>query len=348
MVIAGATQKELARHVRYLKIENQILRSKLPKRVSVTPQERKRLTRYARNLGSALNELATIVHPDTIRRWIRESKKGRKPAKVGRRRTAADIEKLILKLAKGNAWGYTRILGELRKLQIKSVSRNTVKNILIRNGFDPGPQRGVGTWDEFLKLHAKTLWQCDFFSKRVLTSKGFRDLFVLVFLHVESRRVFITPSTFKPNEAWMLKEAAAFRQYVKATGLKAKIVMHDRDGKFMPEFDAVLKESGARIVRTAVRAPNQNAFVERWIQSIKQEALDHFIVFGEDHFNYLISEYVEHYLTERPHQGLGNQLIAANLGKGGTGQVSDKPPDEPIHCRERLGGLLKDYYRAAA
>jgi putative transposase len=73
MLIASSTQKELARHVRYLKTENEIPRSKLSNRVALTPQERNRLCRFARNLGSALNELVTTVHPDTIRRWIRES-----------------------------------------------------------------------------------------------------------------------------------------------------------------------------------------------------------------------------------------------------------------------------------
>jgi len=72
-----------------------------------------------------------------------------------------------------SAFGSTRFLGELRKLGIQSVSRNTVKNILKSNGFDPGPKRGVGTWDEFLKIHAASLWQCDFYAKRVLTLRGF-------------------------------------------------------------------------------------------------------------------------------------------------------------------------------
>ena len=88
-----------------------------------------------------------------------------------------------------------------------------------------------------------------------------------------------------------------------------------------------------------------NAFVERWIQSIKQECLNHFIVLGEKHLNHLISQYVEHYLTERPHQGLdiGNELL-----------VPMRPPDdkdpstENIACHERLGGLLKSYSRRAA
>src|SRR6185436_17418433 len=101
------------------------------RQVHVTPQERGRLVRFGAKLGRALGELVTIVHPDTLRRWIREDRKGRSksPAK-GRRRTAEDIRRLILKLAKENGWGYTRILGELKKLGIKAVSRNTVKNIL--------------------------------------------------------------------------------------------------------------------------------------------------------------------------------------------------------------------------
>jgi putative transposase len=89
LLIVGATQKELARYVRYLKTENQILRSQLPARVAVTPQQRHRLVRFIQNLGRALDELVSIVHPDTLRRWIREEKKGRNPVA-----TKADAERL--------------------------------------------------------------------------------------------------------------------------------------------------------------------------------------------------------------------------------------------------------------
>ena len=107
LVIARSTQKELARQVSYLKVENQILRSRLPDRISLTQREKNRLVRFAKNLGSALNELATIVHPGTIRRWIRETvaKSSARRKKSGRPRTAEQIEKLILKLAKENGWG---------------------------------------------------------------------------------------------------------------------------------------------------------------------------------------------------------------------------------------------------
>ena len=87
LLIAGATNRELARQVTYLKVENKILRGKLSGRVTVTAQERNRLVRFGAKLGKSLNQLVTIVHPDTLRRWIRESRKRRKVkvAKVGRR-----------------------------------------------------------------------------------------------------------------------------------------------------------------------------------------------------------------------------------------------------------------------
>jgi len=90
----------------------------------------------------------------------------------------------------------------------------------------------------------------------------------------------------------------------------------------------------------AYRSPNLNAYVERFVQSIQHECLDHFLVFGEKHFDYLVREYVEHYHEERPLQGLENRLI--------TGQPPPAPPDGEIQCRTRLGGLLRHYYHAAA
>lgn len=108
LVIARSIDWELARQVSYLKSENQILRRRLPERLILTQWEKSRLVRFAKNLGSAaFNQLSTSVHPGTIRRWIREAA-GRKSAlqdrKSGRQRTAAQIEKLILKLAADNGW----------------------------------------------------------------------------------------------------------------------------------------------------------------------------------------------------------------------------------------------------
>jgi len=348
LILVGATQKELARHVRYLRIENQLLRSRLPRRLTITPQERNRLVKFGSKLGRALGHLVTIVHPDTLRRWIREDRRGRRKVAVprGRRRTAEQIRRLILKMARETGWGYTRILGELKKLGIRAVSRNTVKNILKAHGLDPGPRRGLGTWDEFLKIHAATLWQCDFFSKRVLTPKGFRYLFVAVFLHVGSRRVFLTPATEHPNQAWITEQGEAFVRYARANRLEARLILHDRDNKFPIGFDATLKQAGLDVRKTAHRAPNTVAFVERFIQSIQQERLDYFVVFGQRHMDHLCQEFVEHYHGERPHQGLDNELPLPRCGK--RKRHADLIPLGDVACRSRLGGLLRHYHRKAA
>lgn len=186
----------------------------------------------------------------------------------GRPRTQEQIRELTLKLTRENDWGYSRILGELRKLGIQVISRNTVKNILKANGLDPGPKRGAGTWDEFLKIHAATLWQCDFYAKKVLTLKGLRDLYLLIFLHVETRRVFIAPSTYHPNEAWVKEQAEAFLRHTKETCPGTALVMHDRDTKFTASFDDVLRAGDIRVLKTAFRSPNTAAFVERFIQTL--------------------------------------------------------------------------------
>ena len=119
-------------------------------------------------LGSAIRDLITIVTPRAFRRWVAAERgdqttakpSGRKP---GRPRTAEDIRKLILQLASDNGWGWRmqECSGELKKLSgIHSVSKTTVANILTPRlrDLDPGPKRGEGTWDEFVKRHAATLW----------------------------------------------------------------------------------------------------------------------------------------------------------------------------------------------
>lgn len=109
-------------------------------------------------------------------------------------------------------------------------------------------------------------------------------------------------------------------------------------------FDSILKEAGIATQPITPASPNLNAYIERWIQSIKQECLDHFVVFGENHLRYLIDEYVDYYNTVRPHQGLGNRPI-------GHIRLADeyyRPEQSRIVCDTRLGGLLKHYCRQVA
>jgi len=211
LMLAGTSDKELAQQVQYLKEENQILRSRLPKKLFVTPQERNRLLRYGTPLGKAIAKLITIVSPRTFARWLKAEKPNgdtrperRKP---GRPPTPQEIHDLILRMAEENAWGYTRIVGELRKLGIHDVYRSTVANFLKANGYEPGPKRGPGTWSDFIRRHATTLWTCDFFSKKVWTCLGLVEVFVFVVMHIGSRRIHVAGMTAHPDAAWMAERA---------------------------------------------------------------------------------------------------------------------------------------------
>ena len=244
-------------------------------------------------------------------------------------------------------------MGELKKLGITPPSRNTVKNILKRAGLEPGPNRGEGTWDEFLTRHAATLVQCDFLNKRIWTAKGLQDVFVLVFLHVGTRRVFVTPTTTNPTEAWVRDQTREYLQHAKAERLPIKLLFHDNDSKFTRAFDQNLENEKVEVRKTAFRAPNTNAYVERFIQTIQQECLDHFVVLGQSHFDYLVREWLEHYHTERPHQSLDNEPLKKSKRRGRP-KMHHGPIDEQIvpltevRCKQRLGGLLKSYSRKAA
>ncbi len=321
----------------------------------MTAKEKNRLIRFAERLGRALDQLTTIVHLDTLRRWIRESKQSRrrKSGNDGRKRTAVDIRKLVLRLACENpGWGYTRILGELKKLGITPPSRGTIRNILREHGLDPAPLRGDRTWDEFLKLHATTLWQADFLSVRSLRTKGVRDLFLLVFLHVESRRVFITPSTTNPTESWVLDQAREFVAQLPEAQRAKFYVQHDRDTKFTAAFDASIKATGGKIVKTPFRSPNLQAFVERFHQTLRREVLDHFILFGQKHLDFLTKTFTAFYHIRRPHQSKDNEPLALQES---TKKATRKSVTEPttialadVRCESQLGGMLKHYYRKAA
>jgi putative transposase len=193
--------------IEYLKTENRILRNKLPKRISVTAAERNQLIKLGVRLGSKIKEVTTIVHPRTFARWLSEHSSGVRRRKRGRPRTPEQICRLIVEMATNTRWGYDRIVGELRKLRIFSVSRATVSRVLQENGFDRGPKRGRGSWHEFVQRHIKTLWATDFFTKKVWTLRGPVTYYVLFFIHLHTRRVHIAGMTPNPDGRWMAQIA---------------------------------------------------------------------------------------------------------------------------------------------
>jgi len=344
LLLANSSDSQLAKQVEYLKAENAMLRKRLPKWLQTTAQERALLVKLGEAVGPGIRFLITIVQYNCYRRWVNKANgtygnAARGYKKAGRPRTPEHIRELVLKLARENNWGYTRILGELRKLGLK-VSRSTVVNILRQHNLDPKLDPRKGSWGAFFRAHAHTLWQCDFLQRHIVTPCGIRQIFILAFLHISTRKVYLSPCTFRPDAVWMREQATAFLDFARKEGLGAQVVLRDRDYKYVPEFEQTLEAADTKLIKVAFRSPNMNAYIERFIQTIQQECLDKFIVFSQKHLDLLTGEFMEHYHEERPHQGKGNVPLSGtpNMTSG----------EGEILCRERLGGVLRHYFREAA
>ena len=240
-----------------------------------------------------------------------------------------------------SGWGYDRIVGALANLN-HQLSDQTVKNILRRHGIAPAPKRSqVTTWKDFLATHMNVLAGCDFFTVEVLSWRGLVTYYVLFFLHLESRRITVAGITRHPDEAWMEQIGRSATQESWGYLHPCRYVLHDRDTKFCASFRSALASGGVKTIPLPAKSPNLNAFAERWVRSVKQECLSKVILFGAAPLSRVLAEYSRHYHHERNHQGKGNRLLFP--------EVNEKcdPQRRSIECRQRLGGLLKYYRRAA-
>src|SRR5262249_38229737 len=238
------------------------------------------------------------------------------------------------------SWGYDRIVGALADLGL-TVSDQTVGNILKRRGIPPAPERKkTTTWKEFIRTHMDVLVATDFFTTEVWTLGGLVTYYVLFFIHLGSRHIHVAGVTPHPNAAWMMQVAPNVTMEEWGLLSPGQYLIHDRDTKFCAAFQQIIDEAGVERLVLPLRATNLNAYAERWVRSVKDEALSRLILFGEASLRHALHEYVEHYHHERNHQGKGNVLLfpASSQGTVRAG---------PLQCRERLGGLLK-YYECEA
>ncbi|MEM9446144.1 MAG: integrase core domain-containing protein [Verrucomicrobiota bacterium] len=285
-----------------------------------------------------MKSIVSIVIYRTFCRWTQQ--KPIQSRQSGRPPLSHIVRSIILRIATQTGWGYTRILGELRKLGIRKVSRATITRVLKENGIEPSPSRPT-RWKEFIRSHIETLWACDFFTKDIFTWKGKVTVYILFFIHINSRRVHLAGMSEAPDKQWMAQQARNLCMYFDQVDPKPKIILHDRDSKFTKQFDAILESEGISMQKLPIRSPNLNAYAERWIQSIKVECLDRFLVFGFNHLEYLVCEYVKYYNSLRPDQSLDNRPLDPESNK----IIPFENDTLQVSCKSFLGGALKHYYQ---
>jgi transposase InsO family protein len=286
---------------------------------------------------------SVFVQPETVRRWHRSllARRWTYPHRLpGRPATGAGVRALIVRLARENpGWGYRRIQGELAGLGIR-IAASTVWSILQQAGIEPAPRRSSETWSEFLRAQASGIVACDFFTVDTVL---FRRLYALVFIELATRQVYLAGVTANPTGDWATQQARNIVETFVDRAEPIRFLIHDRDSKFTAAFDEVFRSDGIRTIRTPVRAPRANAFIERWIGTVRRECLDRLLIVNRRHLERVLPIYIRHYNEHRPHRAIGQR------------PPTDRPPPGPttvvavdrVRRRDVLGGLIHEYKTAA-
>jgi putative transposase len=272
-----------------------------------------------------------IVKPETVVAWHRQGFRvfwtWKSRGRTGRPPVAADIRALIRTMAQENPlWGAPRVHGELLKLGVR-VSEATVAKYMVRAITPPSP-----SWRSFLANHVQQIAAADFF---VVPTVTYRLLFVLVILAHERRCIVHIAVTSHPSAAWTAQQFREAFRWDQAP----RYLIHDRDLAFQA-MTATAKAMGIDEVRTAPRSPWQNAYVERFIGSVRRECLDHVIVLNAAGLRTILKSYVAYYTDSRTH---------LSLGKDSPQSRPVSPPDDgPVIAVPQVGGLHHRYERRAA
>jgi putative transposase len=341
----GRFQSEHAKDVEIAVLRHQldVLRRQV-KRPEFRPADRALLALLSRALPRR-NWSIFLVTPATILRWHRRlvTRKWTQPSCRGGRPPLADhLVRLILRLARENPrWGYRRIQGELKKLGIR-VSATTIRTVLQGSGLRPAPRRASVTWRAFLRAQAAAIIATDFFTVETVCLK---TLYVLFFIELHTRQVRLAGVTHRPNGLWVVQRARELSMERPEGMTMPRFLIRDRDSKFTRVFDDVFASDGTQVIKTPIRAPNANAFAERWVRTVRQECLDWMLIWGRRHLERVLHEYVRHYNDQRPHRSLAlhpPRGIDIGVVPGGV------PAAVSVGRRDRLGGLVHEYYQVAA
>jgi transposase len=339
LLVRGDAAKDL--EILVLRHQLAVLRRQVP-RPRFEPADRALLAALSRVLPRA-RWSCFLVRPETLLRWHR-----RLVADVwtypprGRGRPPLDghLQQLIVRLAAENPrWGYQRIKGELLRLGIQ-VSATAIRETLRRHGLDPAPRRTSTTWRSLLRQEAAGIIACDFFTGRHRVAQ---TAVHAVFIELDTRRVHPAGVTANPNGAWVAQQARNMLLELGEQGRRIQLLLRDRDAKFRRAFDDLFRSEGSEVILTPVQAPNANAFAERWVGTVRAECLDWLLVVGRRHLEQVLRVYIEHYNVHRPHRALRLGSPDPSAGSDAIHQAREGR----VHRHDLLGGLLREYQRAA-
>jgi putative transposase len=235
IAVAGWMNHRQYQLIDYLRAENRVLREQLgERRLRFNDDQRRRLAVRAKPLGQRLEEEAPIVTWETLLAWhrklIAQKYDGSRRRPIGRPRTVAEIEALVVRMARENRdWGYSRIEGALSNLK-HQLGRSTIAAILKRHGIEPAPERiKKTTWKEFLAQHWEVLVAADFFTVEVWTRKGLQRFMVLFFIELSTRKVEIAGITSIASGLWMTQVARNVTDPIDGFLKGKRYLIHDRD-----------------------------------------------------------------------------------------------------------------------
>jgi putative transposase len=285
------------------------------------------------------------VSPATLLAWHRrlvartwDYSARRKP---GRPSTAREVKKIIIGMATENPfWGHRRIQGELIKLG-HPIAASTVWQIPHDAGIDPAPRRSGPTWKQFLTTQAHAILAIDFVH---IDTIGLKRLYALVLIEHGTRRAHLASVTANPTGQWTTQAARNTLMDLADHGTTYKFLLRDRDTKYTTAFDALFTDEDIRILKSPPQAPRANAICERLIRELRRELLDRTLITNEKHLRTVLTTYLTHHNTARPHRSL-SQLTPT--------QADTKAPapinlaDYRLRRKSILGGLTHEYHIAA-
>ncbi len=284
-------------------------------------------------LSGNVRSVLSLVKPETVLEWYRSLVRKRwtfasEPKKPGRPGIAASVKQLILQMKNENIYMRSgKIRGELLKLGF-DVSISTIRRV-IREFRKNGKLKSGLTWKQFIKNHIQSLFAMDFFTVDSLFGKRFYVFFIMC---IKTREIVRCGVTDVPSKLFVCNQ---LRVFIENRENDKKYLIHDNSGEFAhQDYDSL----GIVSVPTSPESPDMNAHAERFIGSIRREALDSFIIVNFGQLYSLVKEYITYYNTARPHQGI-NQAVPGGYEPQTSGTVVNKP---------FLSGLWHHYYREAA